>query len=295
MKHHTMRYHLSQFQWTHILQPVIQAIGPCKIYLMGVISQQQSISVFNNWHTNAATSSKEIFGNPEACFLLVLIEDNDARVIHGCRDKIEDLSDRILSIDAIPWVMTYSRFAYLLESEDHFAHIVHYNAILCCDTLPQLSAKARIPFFNANTANYRRKESLLFIRKLAGTYTKRAYSLMAGMELYISRKEYALAALLLHQSAEQLFTAIVYAQTGYRPQTHHLGRLYEYACFVCPSLACIWSLQSAEAYLQFRHLNKAYLEARYGSYQIPETALRNVAGRLYELRSLAAAATSVAA
>lgn len=293
MKNKTMKHQLSQFQWAHILHPVTQAIGPCKIYLMGVVAQQRSFSVFNNWHDDVNVST--IWGNPESCFLLVLIESEGPRAVHGCREKIEYLSDRFLLIDAIPWVMSYSRFNYLLNNEDYFAETVHHNAILCCDTTPQLSENIKAPFFIKEMPAHKRSELKLFIQKLAAAYTRRGRSLMAGMELYIGRKEYALAALLLHQSAEQLLTAIIYSQTGYRPQTHHVGRLYEYAGFVCPSLASIWPLQSAEIHMQLRQLNKAYLEARYGTYQIHEAALRTIAGRLYNLQALASVSTSIAA
>lgn len=258
-----MKNHLPYYQWEDILSPVVKSVGPCKIYAMGLANKQQAISVFHQDICNSAGTFKETAGTPDSCFLLVLIASEGPRDIHVCRDKIEFLSDRCLSMTIIPWIMSYSKFIYLLKGGDYFARTVYNKAILCYNALPMNLPGCEDAIDMKEEAITEHSSLSILVQKQADAFAERACSLMAGVELYFKRKEHALAALLLHQSAEQLFTAIIYSRTGYRPQSHHIGRLYQYARFVFPSLATLWPM--APTYIQLKHLNKAYLEARYGS------------------------------
>ncbi|RXK83431.1 HEPN domain-containing protein [Filimonas effusa] len=265
-----MKRHLPEHQKV-IANAIARAAGICKVYLLGVATELQSYSIFSHW-AYTDINYKPGF-NPNACFVFVLIDAEGPRSIHVVREKIERLS--LHNVTIIPWVMSRIKFRQLLNSGDYFANCVHNNSLLWHDAMPEA-------LINNEEQTNRSDTHLKPIHEEAIAFAQRAYSFMAGVELYMGRKEYALAALLLHQSAEQLFTALIFAQTGYRPQSHNLERLYQYARFICPALAVVQH-ETPEFIPQLLQLTKAYLESRYGSCQVTQFTLQAVAGRLYQL------------
>ena len=261
-----------------IVNAIARAAGTCKIYLLGIATKLQSYSVFSHWVYANAARKHEPRTVVDAYFVLVLINTEGPRSIHVVREKIEQLS--LKSVTVVPWVMSRFKFELQLNSGDYFAYCVHNNAILWHDTMPAF-------LLNSGEQSSYPYKLLELIHEEAGAFAQRAHSLLAGVELYMDRKEHALAALLLHQSAEQLFTALVFAQTGHRPQSHNLERLYQYARFVCPALAEMRPHETPEFITQLLQLSKAYQESRYGCCQVNEITLRAVAGRLYQLHPIA--------
>jgi len=92
---------------------------------------------------------------------------------------------------------------------------------------------------------------------------QRALEFYAGAELYIIRKQYALAAFHLHQCAEQCLTSVVYNKCGYRPATHNLLLLFRYSCWFEPLLHELFTPQQLAADSLLHLLQKAYTGSRY--------------------------------
>jgi HEPN domain-containing protein len=263
-----MEHYLHDACLQQLVQQIVHAARPDKIYLVAAAQlQQHDCSIFTEQPVVSAYANSYLW--------LVLIEQKEGPNIHAIQDKIEHLSAAHTPV--ITWVMTSATFAAHLEAGDFFASKVNqaaplcYTSNSCCFTAPVQS------------------QPITAVQEKALVFANRANELLAGVELYLIRKQHALAALLLHQSAEQLFTAIIYRSTGYRPQTHNLERLYQYARFLCQPLADAWPLHTLACKEQLRHLNKAYIDTRYGNYSIRETELRSIAGRLHQLQPLVAA------
>lgn len=113
---------------------------------------------------------------------------------------------------------------------------------------------------------------------------QRALEFFAAAELYSIRKQYALAAFQLHQSAEQAFTAIIYNACGYRPSTHNLLLLYKYACWFQPSLHHLFPNHTNGEERLLQLLQRAYKESRYtNDYSIKGNQLETIKNKIQQL------------
>ena len=261
-------HHLDDQLFRQLVQQIVTAVSPERIYLLGVSqSQQANHSIFTGRPVTA--------GYPSHYLWLVLVEPQGPGYLQSVQDKIEMLSAAHTPVMA--WVLTTDSFARQLAAGDYFVCRVHEQAPLCY-------YKGSIDFPAPGSVT-----SYSLLSQQARAFMRRAGELLAGVELYLLRREFALAALLLHQSAEQLFTAVIYTATGYRPQTHNLERLYQYAWFLHQPLAHAWPLHTRNSQEQLHHLNKAYINSRYGQYTIQEAVLRSIAGTLRQLHAAAAA------
>ena len=92
---------------------------------------------------------------------------------------------------------------------------------------------------------------------------EKAGEFLAGSELYRLRKQYAMAAFMLHQSAEQALRTLIKAGTGYSATTHSLERLLCYAGLVSSQLSDLFAQRSEEEKRLFQLLQKAYIDSRY--------------------------------
>lgn len=253
---------------TEMVQRIVASASPEKIYLVAAgYSRQCQQSVFSAQPVVADYSTGYLF--------LVLIDPSKGHATHAVYEKIDKIAS--WHIPACSWVMHETQFEKMLLAGEHFACRILEQAPLLYSSKPDtLSLPHSL-------------QPVQEIQTSAAAFAGRAIALLAGVDLYILRKEYAMAALLLHQSAEQLFTAIIYSATGFRPQTHNIERLYQYARFFHQPLVTAWPMHTQDNKNQLQHLNKAYLESRYGNYSIKEGDLRSIASKLQQLHPVAVA------
>lgn len=86
---------------------------------------------------------------------------------------------------------------------------------------------------------------------------------LAGAELYTVRKQYKLAAFMLHQTAEHSLLTLLQVTTGMRVNTHNLDRLIRYASMVSYKLQHIFPRNKDNEKRLFKLLQHAYSDARY--------------------------------
>lgn len=86
---------------------------------------------------------------------------------------------------------------------------------------------------------------------------------IAGAELYTVRKQYKMAAFMLHQATEQSLLALLQVTTGLRMNTHNLDRLIRYSSMVSYKLQHIFPQNKDNEKRLFKLLQHAYSDARY--------------------------------
>lgn len=91
----------------------------------------------------------------------------------------------------------------------------------------------------------------------------RAAEFLAGAELFVARKEYSMAAFMLHQSAEQSLLTLIRARTGYHANTHSIDRLLRLAELVSYQIRDVLPRTTDKQKNIFGRLQKAYIDARY--------------------------------
>lgn len=88
---------------------------------------------------------------------------------------------------------------------------------------------------------------------------------LSGVDFYAQKGELKIAAFTLHQATESFYSAALLVLTGYKPKTHNLDRLRNYAKPLSEELYFIFLTPAGdkqEEYL-FDLLQRSYVEARY--------------------------------
>lgn len=86
-----------------------------------------------------------------------------------------------------------------------------------------------------------------------------------GSVYHESKNQLRVGAFSLHQAAESFYNTALLVFTGYKPKTHHLGKLRNYAKHISPELYRIFyeSAPDEQEYHLFELLNRGYIEARH--------------------------------
>jgi uncharacterized protein len=143
--------------------------------------------------------------------------------------------------------------------------------------------KEGVILFNTGTITFSEPKELTpaEIRQLSEVYyaqwfhAGRVY--LNGVSFYVKEGELKIAAFTLHQATEAFYSAALLVATGYKPKTHNLDRLRNYAKPLSEDLYFIFltpTTDKNEEYL-FDLLQRSYIEARYKTdYTITEEELK---------------------
>ncbi|MCB2263774.1 MAG: HEPN domain-containing protein [Candidatus Thiosymbion ectosymbiont of Robbea hypermnestra] len=101
------------------------------------------------------------------------------------------------------------------------------------------------------------------------------------------KKYLSIAAFLLHQATERLYSAILLVFTRYKPSTHDIEKLGQRVSSIEPRFLTIFPRTTEEERERFKLLRKAYVDARYKpTYIITKEELNWLAKRVQELQGL---------
>jgi len=233
---------LQQQKLTDIIS---QIAAPDMIYLLGAsLHRRRSESIF----CSEAPSSQ----HTADYYLLVLLSDFNNREQFEWQDMIEQHCSGLMPVTTI--VLKTATFKeWLLAGHGFARHVV--DLAPCIYQAGHIVPVALLS--NTATADPVKKNKI---------YTEglnRANEFFAGAEVFKLRKQYAMAAFMLHQSAEQVLRTILIAGTGYNSCTHNLDRLSRYAGMVAYQLPDIFSKRSGKDGHLFRVLQTAYSDTRY--------------------------------
>ncbi len=225
-----------------LVDSIVKAVNPEMIFLLGAaVYHRSSKSIFQ---TSASVSQYMT-----DYILLVLLKNLDNREPHEWQDKIENQGMPVTSI-----VLSVYTFNEWLKAGHRFAVNVQQSAEIIYDL-------GKHPLQDSYTATPHDEQ--IGIEKYWRDGITKAKEFLAGSELYRIRKQYAMAAFMLHQSAEQSLHTLLKVGTGYHANTHNIERLLRYAGLVSDQLSNIFP-QKTEADKQLFHLlQKAYSDARY--------------------------------
>jgi uncharacterized protein len=241
-------YHLHQnlflFHQQQLIDLVVKAASPDKIFLLGAsLHRRRSESIFNT----VAPSSQYI----SDCFLLILIKDTSNKELHEWQDKIETNCKVLMPVTTI--VLQKAIFEEWLKKGHCFAVNVLQSAVLI-----YASGNFELQGDQISSDNIGKPIEKFFVEGLT-----KAKEFLAGSELFRVRKQHAMAAFMLHQSAEQALRTLLKAATGYHANTHSIDRLLRYAGLVSYQLPDIFPQKTQEERRLFSLLQKAYIDTRY--------------------------------
>jgi HEPN domain-containing protein len=240
-----------------------------KIFLLAV---QTNCRAYENIFTSLRASCSEV----THYYLLVLLEANRHRSNECWQDMIEHRCRPLTPVTT--WVLPVATFAQWLEAGQPFAARACRGGILCYD-----AGRTLLPEPVEDSAmedDALRKECVHYLGRSAG--------FLEGAGLYYLRRQFRLAAFLLHQAAEQAYIAINWRATGFRPMVHSLEKLHRYALPFSSELARVFPQNSKQEEWLFGLLQKAYIDTRYTpDYTIREPELLGLTGKVQRLHDIA--------
>ena len=242
-------YHLCRESFSSLQQPlvdiIVKAAKPDMIFLLGAsLHRRRSESIFNE----SAPTSQHI----SDCFFLVLIQDPANKELHEWQDKIENNCKSVMPVTTI--VLQSTTFEEWLKAGHKFAGAVLQSASSIYDS-GILSWTIPPDFSNAVTIKDCERQYREGLTK--------AKEFLAESELFRIRKQHAIAAFMLHQSAEQALRALLRTGTGYHANTHSIDRLINYASLISYQLPDIFPQKTDQEKRLFNLLQKAYIGTRY--------------------------------
>ena len=242
-------YHLCRDAFSFVQQPlvdiIVKAAKPDMIFLLGAsLNRRRSESIFNE----TAPASGYISG----CCFLILIPDLSNKELYEWQDKIENNCKPLMPVATI--VLQSTTFQAWLKTSDRFAVAVWQSAVPVYDS-GNLSPVVPLDLPNTFADKDNKKQYTDGLTK--------AKEFLAGSELYRVRKQHAMAAFMLHQSAEQALRILLKVGTGYYANTHSIDRLIRYASLVSCQLPDIFPQETDQEKRLFDLLQKAYIDTRY--------------------------------
>jgi len=246
---------------------IVQAIRPEKIILFGIAG---------------LTAGPDLSGPEFPSFLsgydlLVVTRRGERRYDHELQDLIENRCRNYPPINLL--VHDIDHVNSRLSEGHYFFSLMSRDAILLYDA-------GLVPLVPASPPDLPR------IRVAAQhdfeKWKLRARAFFNSALFNIQHREWRLALFLLHQTAEQIYQAILLAFMGYKPCTHNLDKLRRYTNRFSIELALVFPRDSEEEDRLFRVLLQAYVDARYkDDYQITEEESGLLTDRIGRLLSIA--------
>ncbi|HYC30504.1 MAG TPA: HEPN domain-containing protein [Chitinophagaceae bacterium] len=256
-------------QLQSVVQVIVKAVHPEHIFLLGACyTRQQLYNIFSD----AVTACQQV-----THYDLLVLLDKDHRNPDEVQDIIENRCRAHTPVTVI--VFDIIRFNGLLESGHAF----------CCDARTsalQVYDAGRTKLAQPNPCNPASLQ--LQARNAFSKWHNVAQEFLAGAELYLMRKQFALAAFMLHQAAERSYVELVQVMTGYRAGTHNLDKLSRYAKSFSANVSLVFPRNNEKEERLFRQLQKAYIHSRYkDDYVVTAQEVQELMDRVKKLLELA--------
>lgn len=262
-----MLSHFKTAQLQQVVDIIVKASAPEKVFLLGAA---------HSLHTE-----ETIFMQPPVTFrqviqyyLLVLTRIDDKRCFDALQDAIENRCQHATPVTV--FIEAAHIFNEWINEAHPFACHIAKAGLLLYDA-------GNIPLNTPLLHNPATEPALL--QKEFTRWDTHVTEFLAGTELYRLRKQFGLAAFLLHQAAEHACTILFKMITGYRAGTHNLDKLLRYCRPLSAELAMLFPRTTEKENNLFQLLQKAYVHARYrDDYMITEKELRLLTERVKKLQ-----------
>jgi uncharacterized protein len=244
-------------------------VAPEAIFLLGrERTHRNTASIFLSGSITAS--------HPSHYYLLLLVNKDDDHTAACVQDKLENSGQHTVPLTVM--VLSTTAFVAMAGEGHSFATTVLRKAGLLYKAETFL-----LPVPVPGIKEQRKEEN----RSLYTQSLGRVKAFLAGAGLYQLRKEYRMAAFMLHQAAEQALRTLLMIRTGYQPHTHSIDKLLRYNALVCPQLAELFPQKSEGDKKLFSLLQKAYIHSRYKQdYEVTGPELASLAEKLQRLQAL---------
>jgi HEPN domain-containing protein len=231
-----------------VVRTIVRAINPEKILLFGAHSMPGGGEPTENDRRQAARLANCL----DAYELLIITARGDKRPDHELQDLVENRCHGKESLTL--WMHDIDYVNSRLAEGHYFFSLVVREATLLYDA-------GRIALAEAMDPDLER------VRQVAQQDFRRwrsqAEAFYRSALFNHRQEERRLAVFLLHQTAEQIYQAILLVFTGYKPCTHNLDKLRRYTNRFSVELAMLFPRDNQEEDHLFKVLLQGYVDARY--------------------------------
>jgi Uncharacterized conserved protein related to C-terminal domain of eukaryotic chaperone, SACSIN len=267
--------HLPQIKQEQILQAVKiikEVTNPEKIILFGSYSSGKHVD--DNYIENVTRYSY----NSDFDFLVVTKVNDEKEFV--LKDKIVNKTRTLFKTPVNPIIHSLEYVNEGLEIGQYFFSDIINDGISLYDN-------NSIPFSKPKFLTGQQK------KEIAWTYFDHWFNsgkaLLNSVLFNFNEKEYNLAAFELHQAAERFYNAVLLVYTNYKPKTHNLDILRQYAKNLSKELFLIFPSPTEdenESYL-FELLKRSYIEARYkNDFTITQEELKILIERVTNMKNV---------
>lgn len=230
-----------------VISTITHLIQPEKIYLLGLSSPVHAAqNIFVHPHSlDTSLPGASHFD------LLIITRKNDKRPFYELHEFIEKRCKGAVSISI--FIEQIHVFDEWLTVGHAFARRVFDSGIIIFD--------AGTPWSKPKEINY--AAEVAEVQKDFKFSNENITEFIAGAELFKIRRQFGLAAFMLHQAAETAYTIFVKAITGYRLTTHNLCRMIRFASPFSSEIAALFPRNSESEIKLFQQFQNSYIEARY--------------------------------
>ncbi|PVD49616.1 hypothetical protein DC498_24090 [Terrimonas sp.] len=224
---------------------MVKELNPEMILLLGAsVNRRRTESIFQQESPTAQYIS--------GCFLLMLIADADGKPLYEWQDRVETICKNVLPVTAI--VLPTTTLNQWSEQGHLFSRHVQVSALVIYDAGRFSMPKNITPVS---------EEVIKQLHKDHQEGITRAWVFLTGAEFFSRQNQNAMAAFMLHQSAEQALHTLISVATGYKTTTHNIDRLLRYGALVSYQLPDIFPRNTDKEKQLFQVLQEAYLASRY--------------------------------
>jgi HEPN domain-containing protein len=259
-------------QLQKVIDIIIQSAFTEKIFLLGATAAQHRTEnifepepIVQNKHTHY--------------YLMVLLDLSENRCHNDLQDTIEGrCQNPALATPVTSIVESIHDFNEWLTTGHPFAITIHQHGFLVHDA-------GNYPFSTPGITNQIALNDQL--NKEHTRWQNRVSEFIAGAELYILRRQYILAAFLLHQAVEQALTILLRVITYYKANTHNLDKLIRYCSPFSSELSTVFPCNTDKEHQLFRQLQRAYNSSRYkDDYYVSEKEILTLMDRVKRIETI---------
>lgn len=262
--------HLSPVQRRQLeaaIKVIVQAIHPEKIILFGVYSVASDAALFTQMLPSALTPFD----------LLIVTSRSELRSDYQIQDQCENSCRDVAQVTTVVHDIAYVNRQ--IRARQYFFSMLLMEGILLYDAGTIAFEKPALPNF---------EEVRLTAEKDFERWASQANAFFNSATFNMQRKEWKTAMFLFHQSAEQIYQAILLVFNGYKPTTHNLDKLRRYTNRLSIELASLFRRDNEQEEHLFQLLASGYVQARYKEdYIISEEEVTKIAARIGQLLDIA--------
>jgi len=262
--------HLSPVQRRQLdaaIKVIVHAIRPEKIILFGVYSVAGDAALYTQMLPSALTPFD----------LLIVTGRSENRSDYDIQDKCENSCRDVAQITTVVHDIAYVNRQ--IRAWQYFFSMVSMEGILLYDAGTVPLEKPALPNF---------EEVRLAAEKDFERWASQANAFFNSAKFNMQRREWKTAMFLFHQTAEQIYQAILLVFNGYKPTTHNLDKLRRYTNRLSIELASLFRRDNEQEEYLFQLLASGYVQARYKEdYVIAEEEVTKIAVKLGQLLDIA--------